>query len=72
MWAHLGMGYLPADRNMAHYDMSPYINADEVDPKWLEALNISKNSSKKDTVVAKTVEKGAIGRLLGALGLDIW
>lgn len=38
MWAHLGMGYLPADRDMAKHDMSPYINLETVDPLWLSAV----------------------------------
>lgn len=42
MWAHLGMGYTVENRaGEGEADVSPYINAKNLDPKWLEAIQAS-------------------------------
>lgn len=36
-WAHLGMGYTMADVTEGA-DVSPYLQVENIDPKWLQAI----------------------------------
>ncbi|CAH0044905.1 unnamed protein product [Clonostachys solani] len=38
MWGLLGLGYTLSDRYQEKYDLSPYVNLEAIDPKWLEAM----------------------------------
>lgn len=41
-FGYLGFGYVEADRrDDGKRDLSPYINLDEVDPKWLKAVGVT-------------------------------
>lgn len=37
-WAHLGMGYAVCNKKFPETDVSPYLQVENIDPKWLEAI----------------------------------
>lgn len=38
MWAHLGMGYARCNVEYPEADVSPYLQVENIDPKWLKAI----------------------------------
>lgn len=41
-WAHLGMGYAMCNVKYPELDVSPYLQLENIDPKWLEAIGYEK------------------------------
>lgn len=41
-WAHLGMGYAMCNAKYPDSDPSPYLQLENIDPKWLEAIGYKK------------------------------
>jgi hypothetical protein len=37
-WAHLGMGYAICNVKYPESDVSPYLQLENIDPKWLKAI----------------------------------
>ena len=37
-WAHLGMGYAICNKFFPETDVSPYLQLENIDPKWLKAI----------------------------------
>lgn len=37
-WAHLGMGYAVCNKKYPDSDVSPYLQLENIDPKWLKAI----------------------------------
>jgi len=37
-WAHLGMGYAVCNKRYPEADISPYLQVENIDPKWLKAI----------------------------------
>lgn len=37
-WAHLGMGYATCNKKFPDSDVCPYLQLENIDPKWLEAI----------------------------------
>jgi hypothetical protein len=37
-WAHLGMGYAVCNKKYPEADISPYLQVENIDPKWLKAI----------------------------------
>lgn len=38
MWAHLGMGYAVCNKEYPNSDVSPYLQLENIDPRWLKAI----------------------------------
>lgn len=64
-WAHLGMGYANANVKEGG-DLSPYLQLENIDPKWLKAIGykgaamkVDEEKEKKERVEAS----GEVGKL---------
>lgn len=54
MWGLLGLGYTLSDRYTEKYDLSPYVNLEAIDPKWLEAIGSPVKESEANLTPPKT------------------
>jgi hypothetical protein len=68
-WAHLGMGYAICNVEFPNSDVSPYLQLENIDPKWLKAigyegpaLEVEKVRDEKEApAVKRTAKDGSVG-----------
>ncbi|KAF1850359.1 FAD/NAD(P)-binding domain-containing protein [Cucurbitaria berberidis CBS 394.84] len=56
-WAHLGMGYAMCNAKFPDSDVSPYIQLENIDPKWLEAVGYKKPALEAEKTIGPEKEK---------------